>query len=1060
MRYAEQVVMYMAIVAVVFNARVALSATEEAPRSQSLAGEWLIRLDPGKRGGEENWSAGTLPPGSVDQFGKGHLPGSTDQYKLGTPNQSKPTLDGLYRLVSYEGPAWYQREVEIPAAWQGKRIQLLLERAHWDTRVWVDDKGFGVQDSLIIPHVYDLGTALLPGKHRLTICVDNTRKIDLGPFTSIMYEGTQTNWNGLIGRLELSTVDPVAIEDVQVYPEVDRKLARVRITVANLTAGPAKGTISVTAVDRQSGRKTTAVTLEFTAAQRQTTVAAELPMGDEVKLWDEFSPALYDLAITLSAMHEGVKSADTRSVSFGMRKFDRRGTQFTINDRPVFLRGTLECAICPLTGYPPTDVASWQRIYRIIKSYGLNYMRFHSWCPPEAALTAADLEGVMLQVEGPQANIDAGNDAKRDTFIEQEFLRIVRTYGNHPSFCLMTLGNEYGGSNELLSRWIEMLKREDPRHLYSSPSSGQITANRQFTEGGPRGIHGPDTDADFHAAIAKEDRPLVAHEIGQWTFYPNFDEIKKYTGVLAAKNFEIVRDDLADKHLLDLAPQFVQATGKQAMLLYKEEIEVLLRTPGHAGFSLLDLHDYPGQGTALVGPLDPFWDSKAFVAPEVHRRYCGAIVPLLRMTKRTFTIDEPFTAQAEVANFGPRNLPGIQTLWSIKDGQGRVVAADSLPPVDVPTGKLTPLGGLTTSLKKALVPCKLTVSVSLKDTGFVNDWEIWVYPMSGPVTAPADVTVVRQWGEAKAHLAEGKRVVFFPASVNRSLSRPGSFLPVFWSPIWFPSQVPSTMGILCDPQHPAFALFPTDFYSNWQWYELIQNSRSLVLDGTPADFRPIVQVVDNFARNHKLGNLFETQVGQGRLLVCAIDLPGIVDKQPAARQLLASLYAYAGSNGFKPTRELDGELLDRLFPLSGSAMQGIGTRLVRVDSEAPEYKGDNAIDGDPETFWHTPWGNDAPGFPHEIQLDLQKPTELKGLVYLPRQDMANGRIAAYEVYVSEDGKRWGKPVAKGRLSNTGDSQNVLFDRPCQARYLRFVARSEINGNKFASIAELDLLIDQ
>ncbi len=163
------------------------------------------------------------------------------------------------------------------------------------------------------------------------------------------------------------------------------------------------------------------------------------------------------------------------------------------------MRGTLECAIFPLTGYPPTDVAAWRRIYRIIKSYGLNFMRFHSWCPPEAAFAAADQEGVMLQVEGPIANIDVGADARRDAFIEAELLRMVRAYGNHPSFCLMTLGNEYGGTDELLSRWIDMLEREDPRHLYSSPSCGQLTANRQFTEGMPRGIHGPGTDADFRA---------------------------------------------------------------------------------------------------------------------------------------------------------------------------------------------------------------------------------------------------------------------------------------------------------------------------------------------------------------------------------------------------------------------------------------------------------------------------------------------------------------------------------------------------------------------------------
>ncbi len=611
--------------------------------------------------------------------------------------------------------------------------------------------------------------------------------------------------------------------------------------------------------------------------------------------------------------------ADQQTVTFGMRKFATRGTQFTMNGRPVFLRGTLECAIFPLTGYPPTDVPSWQRIYRIIKSYGLNFIRFHSWCPPEAAFAAADLEGVMIQAEGPQANVPAGEDQHRDAFLEQELLRMIRTYGNHPSFCLMTLGNEYGGADVVLSHWVDMLIKEDPRRLYSSASSAQITANRQFTERGhPRGVQGPGTDTDFREAIAKEDRPLIGHEIGQWTFYPNFDETKKYTGVLAAKNFDLVRDDLAAKHLLDLAPRFVQATGQHAVLLYKEEIEILMRTPGHAGFSLLDLHDYPGQGTALIGVLDPFWDSKGFVTPEAHRQYCGATVPLLRMKKRTFTTDETFTAEAEITHFGAQDLANAQPRWNIRDESGQEVASGSWAARSVPTGKLTALGAISVSLAKAPAPAKLTVTVSLAGSDFANDWEFWVYPANAQATASADVVIARNWDDAtKAALAGGRKVLLFPQVVNSAQSLPGRFLPVFWSPVWFPEQQPNTMGILCDPKHPAFAQFPTEFYSNWQWYDLLQNSRSVNLSDTPAKFRPIIEVIDNFARNNKLGNLFEARVGGGSLLVCTIDLLRLADNQPAAKQLLISLYAYAGSASFTPSQELGTSLLDKLFSPTG-----------------------------------------------------------------------------------------------------------------------------------------------
>ena len=889
----------------------AMALAQQTPAGRepiSLAGEWRCALDPNHEGVAKQFFSQDLPQ-------RISLPGSTDEAQFGAPNPAKPTLDGLYRLYVYEGPAWFQRDIEIPPAWKGKQVSLFLERAHWVTTVWVDKQRIGTQDSLISPHLYDLGTGLAPGRHRLTICVDNTRKIDLGPVVSINYSGTQTNWNGLAGRLELSAQDPVSISDVKVYPDIDHKLATVRVAVSNVTSHPAKGELTLEAVGPAGSARVSPRQVAFTAAAGgRTVVTAPLPLGNGVRLWDEFSPALYHLTVSLTAKSGSQRFSDRATATFGMRGLATRGTQFIMNGRPIFLRGTLECAIFPLTGYPPTDVPAWQRIYRIIKSYGLNFIRFHSWCPPDAAFAAADLEGVMIQAEGPQANIEAGKDKQRDAFTEQELLRMIRTYGNHPSFCLMTLGNEYGGSEAVLTHWVDMLSKEDPRHLYSSASSAQITANRQFTErGSPRGVQGPGTDLDFRAALAKEDRPLTGHEIGQWTFYPNFDEAKKYTGVLAAKNFDLVRDDLEAKHMLALAPRFVQATGRHAALLYKEEIEILMRTPGHPGFSLLDLHDYPGQGTALIGILDPFWDSKGFITPEAHRRYCGPTVPLLRMKKRTYSTDETFAAQAEIAHFGPKDLAPAQPVWSIRDASGKEVASGSLASLNIPTGALTPLGAFSASCAGVPAPAKLTVSLSLAGTDFANNWDIWVYPAGAATTAPADVLVAGKWEEAKAALAAGRKVILFPEFVNPAQSLPGRFLPVFWSPIWFPQQQPNTMGILCDPQHPALAQFPTDFYSDWQWYDLLQDSRTLILNDTPPSFRPIVQVIDNFARNNKLGNLFEARAGGGSLLVSTIALPRLASSRPEAKQLLKSLYAYVGSDAFHPAQELDTALLDRLF---------------------------------------------------------------------------------------------------------------------------------------------------
>jgi hypothetical protein len=871
-----------------------------------LAGVWVHSAEPLSLAGDWRFEiASTNAAGFAKELpGKIKLPGTIDDARLGPPNTQAPTLEGPWRLSDYAGPAWYQRDIDIPASWSGQRVTLLLERCRWVTTVWLDDKCIGSQDSLIAPHVYDFGIGVTPGKHKLTICVDNTDKIPLGKFVSALRGGTWGNMNGIVGRIELASTPTVWLDDVQVYPDVDKKLAHVVVKIGNATGKAGTGTI-------QAGAQSIAVTWDEKGGRAE----FDADMAG-AKLWDEFSPNLTELTVKLGD--------DQRTVKFGMRKFAKQGTQFTLNGRPIFLRGTLECSIFPLTGYPPTDVESWRKIYQVEKSYGLNFIRFHSWCPPEAAFTAADIEGVMIQAEGPMANVDAGRNATRDAFMTLEYQRIVDAYGNHPSFCLMALGNEFGGKKEVLASWIDMLVSRDPRRLYTSPAAYQHTDNRQWTEtAGGRGIRGEGTARDLSDIVAKDSRPVVGHEIGQWMYWPDSHEIAKWTGVMALKNFEMVRDDLKKKNLFDLEPLFIESCGKLATLLYKEEIEVLLRTKGYGGFSLLDLHDYPTQGTALIGPLNAFWESKGFITPEGYRRFCNATVALLRMPKRTYTSAETFEGKVQVAHFGPLAMKEATVQWELRSASGEVVSRGEFPRQDIPTGDVTSLGDLKVELSKLPTPARYTFVVKVGETsklspdGFrgnavENDWDIWVYP-AAPVPAPAaDMLVCKTLADAKAGLDAGKKVVLFPGMKPFKSSMAGKFLPVFWSPVWFPSQKPNTMGLLCDPRHPLFAQFPTELYTNWQWYDLMQQSQIFILDDLPVGDRPLVQVIDNFARNHKLGIVFEARVGKGELLVCGFDVLNQASS-PAAQQFLRSLYAYVASPQFKPASELKTETLDALF---------------------------------------------------------------------------------------------------------------------------------------------------
>jgi hypothetical protein len=969
------------------------------PDRISLAGTWRFKLDPKGAGAQEKWFD-TLPPDVIPaKAGTIRLPGSTDEQGFGN-KATKPAVGHLTRMYEYVGPAWYQRDVTIPAAWTGRRITLSLERCHWETTVWVDGKRAGTQNSLCAPQVYDLSDLLTPGSHRLTLCVDNTVKIDIGGWGHSITDETQTNWNGIVGRIELIATDPVWCDAVAVYPDIRERAARVKVRVGNRTGEIVKGTLTLKAAPRSGGKPVTK-TVPFTAPAGGTGVETVLPMGNDARLWDEFSPALYDLRVslradptpTLPASGEGAGVpplaggrrgvnplakgfTDERAVSFGMREFGRSGRKFALNGRPIYLRGTLECCIFPKTGYPPTDAAAWRRIFHIARSYGLNHFRFHSWCPPEAAFAAADEAGIMFQVELPLWVGDVAADPQRAEYERAEADRILDAYGNHPSFCLMSMGNELGDPHGVyLSDLVRRCRQKDPRHLYTCATGAGIhkALNSDFADdyfvepATPKGwVRGqgvfeakpPATDYDYRASLEGLDRPLMTHEMGQWAMFPNFKEVAKYTGPLRPLNFEVYRESLAKHGMADQAESFLRASGALSVALYKEEIEAVLRTPDHAGFQLLDVRDFPGQGTALVGMLDPFWDSKGLTTPEQFRQYCSPTVPLLRMKSRVWTSDETFTAAAEVAHYGPAPLRNAAARWTITDAQGGEIAAGVFPAADIPTGRNTFLGEIKLPLSRVNAPAKLTVTIYIGNPSppaplpFVrgegrrgwdakrtplltkegpgevipppyegrgrgevasNRWDFWVYPAETQAQYPSEVVIAHAWNEeTKTALASGRKVLLLPPPYLLYNAVPGSYTPVFWCFRLFPSQ-PGTMGILCDPKHPALAAFPTEFHTTAQWWDLLTRSKALKLDATPAAFRPIVQVIDNFDRNQKLGALFEARVGKGALMVCSMDLQTDLDWRPAARQLLFSLLAYIGSGRFRPGAALPTETLDAIF---------------------------------------------------------------------------------------------------------------------------------------------------
>jgi len=919
--------------------------------SISLAGQWNFRLDPQSVGEKENWRKIVLPqsinlPGSTTENGFGDDISVDTKWtgsivdtswftekkyeKYRQPGSIKLSF-WLTPLKHYVGPAWYQKTVEIPGSWRNKRIVLFLERPHWETKLWVDGKEKGSQNSLTTPHIYDLGK-IKPGTHLLAIRIDNTVKIEIGIDSHSISDQTQTNWNGIIGKIELQATDPVWLDDLQVYPDVQNKIAKVRITVKTDPGKKIKGTLTLQAQSSCSEKQHTppSETMDFTASMPLTIIETEYPMTDDVLLWDEFSPNTYKMTATLNT----AKYSDSKTVDFGMRQIAASGTNFTINGRKTFLRGTLECCIFPLTGYPDMTVDGWMRIFRIAKAHGLNHMRFHSWCPPEAAFIAANKMGFMFHIECGSWSNCLGDGKSVDRFIYDESDRILKTYGNHPSFCLLAYGNEPGGKNhiEYLASLVKYwLAKQDSRRLYTTAAGwASISQNQYQVIPGPRcqywqanltgrlNAKPPETATDYSSFVAESPVPIVSHEIGQWCAYPNFDEIKKYTGVTRAYNFEIFRDSLEENNMLDQAKDFLMASGKFQAQLYKEEIESALRTPGFGGFQLLDLHDFPGQGTALVGVLDAFWDEKGYIKPQEYRRFCSQTVPLARMEKRVWTTDETFKATAQISHFGPAPIENAVALWSISDVAGRRIASGQLPAKTIPLGNAYPLGEIELPLLNITDAQKLILTVSIEGTDFSNDWDFWVYPKNIDTAVPEDILIADRLNEQVFQTLQiGGKVLLIPAKDTVKGDGygkvPPGFTTIFWNTQFTARQEPHTLGILCSPSHPALADFPTESHSNWQWWELATKSQIMILNALPPQLRPIVQVIDDWNTNRRLGLVFEANVAGGKLLVCGIDLQNNLDKCPVSRQMFHSLLAYMRSDSFDPKIQCDRTLITNLF---------------------------------------------------------------------------------------------------------------------------------------------------
>ena len=877
----------------------------------SLDGIWSFKADPLGMGLQSNGLQ--MFPSLTETI---TLPGSTDEAGKGIRTQGLSSIR-LTRMFEYKGPAWYEKKVFIPEDWAGKEISLLLERVHWETKLWVNGAYVGREESLSVPHIYTLGKFLKPGEvNTIRLRVNNDLIYNIEYSHAISAE-TQTNWNGIIGKIELRATDKVYISDVQVYPDIKGKKACLEVTFNNSDKLSLKGDLEIMGKTADNLFDIPKKKIPVTGNDSLIFMEIDLPLGDQIRTWDEFDPNLYLLNLSLNVKADKESYFDTKQVKFGMREVGVKGTRFTMNGREIFIRGTVNSAEFPLTGYPVMDESGWLHILKTCKDYGLNCVRFHSWCPPEAAFKVADSLGIYLQIENSDWRFTVGEDKAVNDFLRREADRIFKEYGNHPSFVFFCEGNELCGSGvkEFLSESVTHWKR-DPRHLYTGSAAYPYVPENQYNvlygarphrwkEGlkSRFNVAPLNTLYDYSEYVKKYPIPMITHEIGQWCVYPNYDEIKKYTGVLKPYNYQIFRESLRDHHMLDLAEEFTRASGKFHLIQKKEEFESYYRTPGMAGYHLLQLNDFPGQGTSPVGVVDVFWDPKPYVTADEFKSMVSPCLPLLLTSSFVWTNDSIFTGEARIANFGKSDIKKAVLKWTLKYPDGKIYAQGKLPAKDIPIGSPHSLGKIKISLKGIKKAEQMKLIFDISGTSYRNQWDIWVYPSVLPeVNVPSEIKIVNSWNtEVKEYLKQGGKVLLLADTADVRTTVSSCFSGISWNAVWS-GMPPELLGILCNPSHPLYAYFPTEFHSNWQWWDLVIPSKLMNLDHTPSTYRPLLQMIPDWNKNNKLGLVAEAKVGKGELLICTIDLLRNMDKRPVARQFLYSLKKYVSSPDFHQQR--------------------------------------------------------------------------------------------------------------------------------------------------------------
>ena len=876
-------------------------------------------------------------PSSIPGEGRIQLPNTLDNARKSVYQPPTDNTTQLRREFSFSGEATYSRLIRIPQNWDGSIIELFLERTKPST-VKIDGKIIGSNSRVSSPQRYDLTNFITPGIHTLEISVNNADSIPpmVASGSNAMSESTQTNWNGILGEISLIRKNPFHIKSIIINDKIPEPNGfEYRIDSLSLHVNfsvPASQDYLLKLKDYPDFESSIKIN------KGDSFVNLKLPV-DGTSLWSSNKPVVHDINLSISDSHGEV--IDDYNFSTGFRDFSSSGKIFSINGHPIFLRGVVNSAIFPLTTHAPTDEKTWERYFSVLKDYGINHVRFHSWTPPDAAFKVADKMGFYLLVELPLWGSMDREMSFHNRFLREDMKGIMEEYSHHPSFVMFSPGNELWGDISLMGDFMKEAKDLNPRVLSTYGTNVYLGLNGEIggedfiisaktndkvenslrgsisfadsSSGGYFNSHYPGSSYNLGEITETISVPIISHEVGQYQSYPDFSEIERYTGNLKADNLKEFKRRAEEAGTLPKNQIYKEASGKWAAQLYKAEMELAQRSPGIAGVELFGLQDYPGQGTALVGLLNPFMESKGFISPEIWKQSSSDLMLLAEFPKFSFSSGESIEIPLLLINYN-EDSPALSKInWDTGFSKGIIEFKTD------PDPGVNKLGTILIEIPEIIIPQKFTLNLSSDDDRVTNQYSFWVYPKELPEVKGVKVTTDLK--EALKWLGDGDNVILSPDS---SLISKSSIPPLFTTDFWNYRMYrticeemgletsPGTLGLYIDKKHPSFKKFPTDHHTDWQWYPIINNSRPLIIDRLPIDFEPIVEVIDNVERNYRLAMILECKVDKGKLMIVSADLDKI-SEYPEGRWLIQSLKEYMAGKSFNPKVTLTPEQIENLL---------------------------------------------------------------------------------------------------------------------------------------------------